>query len=98
MEEFKSLSPQGMDLNGWLSIHFEKGFDATENMQRNDIRALESQEKAHKRLWKWRDDNGVMHPDEIEDVFRMDKKKLTITVYRGNGKKAGSCKQRKRIS
>ena len=27
----KSLNPQGMDLNVWLSIHFEKGFDATEN-------------------------------------------------------------------
>ena len=31
----KSLNPQGMDLNGLLSIHFEKGFHATENMQRN---------------------------------------------------------------
>ena len=87
-----------MDLNGWLSIHFEKGFDATENKQGNDIRVLESKEKAHRRLWKWRDDNGVMHPDEIEEVFRMVKKKLPITEYRGNGKKAGSCKQRKRTS
>ena len=59
------MNPQGMDFNGWLSVHFEKGSDATENMQRNDIRVLESKEKAHKRLWKWRDDNGVMHPDEI---------------------------------
>ena len=87
-----------MDLNGWLSIHFEKWFDATENMQKNDIRVLESKEKAHRRLWKWRDDNGVMHPDEIEEVFRMDKKKLSITEYRGNGKKVGICKQRKRTS
>jgi hypothetical protein len=94
----KCLNPQGMDLNVWLSIHFEKGFDATENMQRNDIRVLESKEKAHRRLWKWRDDNGVMHPDEIEEVFRMDKKKLTITEYRGNDKKARSCKQGKRTS
>ena len=31
-----------MDLNVWLSIHFEKGYDATVNMQRNDIRVLES--------------------------------------------------------
>ena len=85
-----------MDLNGWLSIHFEKGFDATENMQRNDIRVLESKENTHRRLWKWRDDNDVMHPDEIEDVFRMDKKKLTITEYQGDDKKAGSHKQRKR--
>jgi hypothetical protein len=83
-----------MDLIVWLSIHFENGFDATENMQRNDIRVLESKEKAHRRLWKWRDDNGVMHPDEIEEVFRMDKKKLTITEYQGGVKKAGSCKQR----
>jgi hypothetical protein len=98
MEEFKSLNPQGLDLNGWLSIHLEKGFDATENMQRNDIRVLESKGKAHGRLWKWRDDNGVMHPDEIEEVFRMDKKKLPITEYRGDDKKAGNCKQRKRAS
>ena len=41
----KSLNPQGMDLNVWLSIHFERGFDATENMQRNDIRVLESKER-----------------------------------------------------
>ena len=77
---------------------FYKGFDVTENKQRNDIRVLESKEKAHRRLWKWRDDNGVMHPDEIEEVFRMDKKKLSITEYRGNGKKVGICKQRKRTS
>ena len=70
----------------------------TENMQRTDIRVLESKEKAHRRLWKWRDDNGVMHPDEIEEVFRMDKKKLPITEYRDNGKKAGHRKQRKRTS
>ena len=69
----KSLSPQGMDLHVWLSIHFEKGFDATKNMQRNDISALESKEKVHRRVWKWRYDNGVMHPDEIEEVFRMKK-------------------------
>ena len=43
----KSLNPQGMDLNGWLSIHFVKGFDVTENMQRNDFRVLESKEKVH---------------------------------------------------
>ena len=48
----KSLNLQGMDLNGWLSIQFEKEFDAIENMQRNDIRVLESKEKAHRRLWK----------------------------------------------
>ena len=92
------MNPQGVDLNGWLSIHIEKGFDATENMQRNDIRVLESKEKAHRRLWKWRDDNGAMHPDEIEVVFRMDKKKLPITEYRDNDKRIGSRKQRKRIS
>ena len=92
------MNPQGMDLNVWLSIHFEKEFDATEIMERNDMRALESKEKAHRRLWKWRDDNGVMHPDEIAEVYRMDKKKLLITEYRGDDEKAGSCKQRKRTS
>jgi hypothetical protein len=94
----KSLNPQGMDLNVWLCIHFEKGFHATENMQRNNIRVLESKEKVHRRLWKWRDDNGVMHPDKIERDFRMDKKNLSITEYRGDDKKAGCRKQRKRIS
>ena len=84
----KSLNPQGMDLNDWLSIHFEKGFDTAENMQRNDIRVLERKEKAHRRLWDWRDGNGVMHPDEFEEVFRMDKKKLPITEYRGDDKMA----------
>ena len=47
MEKFESLNPQGMAVNGLLNIHFEKGFDATENMQRNIIRALERNEKAH---------------------------------------------------
>jgi hypothetical protein len=83
-----------MDLNGWLSIHFEKGLDATENMQRNDIRALESKGKAHRRLWKWRDDNGVMHPNEIEEVFRMDKKKFPITEYRGDDQEGRCFKQK----
>ena len=67
-------------------------------MQRNDIRVLESKEKAHRRLWKWRDNNGVMHSDEIEEVFRIDKKKLPISEYQGNDKKAESCKLRKRTS
>ena len=40
----KSLNPQGMDLNVWLSIHCDKGLDVTENKQRNDLRALESKE------------------------------------------------------
>ena len=90
------MNPQGIDLNVWLSFHFEKGFDATVNMQINDIRVLESKEKACRRLLKWRDDNGVMHSDEIEEVLRMDKKKLTINEYRGDDNKTGSRKQRKR--
>ena len=69
-----------------------------QGMQRNDIRVLEIKEKAHRRLWKWRENNGVMHPDEIEDVFRMDNKKMSITEYRVDDKKAGSRKQRKRTS
>jgi hypothetical protein len=32
-------------MNDWQNIHFEKGFDATVNMQRNDIRVLESKER-----------------------------------------------------
>ena len=44
----KSLKPQGMHLNDWLNIHFEKGFHVAENKQKNDIRALESKEKAQK--------------------------------------------------
>ena len=47
----KSLKPRGMHLNDWLNIHFEKGFDDAENKQKNDIRALESNERAHRRLW-----------------------------------------------
>ena len=94
----KSLNPQGMDLNVWLSIHFEKGLDATVIIQRNDTRALERKEMAHRRLWKWKDDNGVMHPDEIAEVIRMDKRKWPITEYRVDDKKAGSRKQRKRTS
>jgi hypothetical protein len=34
-----------MDLYCWLSIHFEKGFNAIENMHRNDIRVLESRDR-----------------------------------------------------
>ena len=91
----KSLKPQGMHLNDWLNIHFEKGFDVAENKQKNDIRAMESKESAHRRLWRWRDDNGVMHPNEIEEVFRMDKKKSSIPQNRDNVKRSGSRKQRK---
>ena len=92
----KSLKPQGMHLNDWLNIHFEKGFDVAENKQKNDTRALESKESAHRRLWKWRDDNGVMHPNEIEEVFRMDTKKSSIPQNRDNVKRSDSRKQRKR--
>jgi hypothetical protein len=87
-----------MDLNVWLSIHFEKGFGALVIIQRNDIRVLERKEKAHRRLWKWIDDNGDMHPDEIAEVIKIDKRNWPINEYRGDDKKAGSCKQRKRIS
>ena len=41
----KSLKLQGMHLNDWLNIHFEKGFDVAENKQKNDIRALKSKKK-----------------------------------------------------
>ena len=91
----KSLKPQGIHLNDWLSIHFEKGFDVAENKQKNDIRALESKESAHRRLWKWRDDNCDMHSNEIEEVFRMDTKKSSIPKNRDNVKRSGSWKQRK---
>ena len=46
----ESLKPQEMHLNNWLNIHLEKGFDVVENKQENDIRALESKERAHRRL------------------------------------------------
>ena len=82
-------------MNDCLNICFEKGIDVTENKQRNDIRILESKEWAHRSLWKCRDDNGVMHPDEIEVVFRMHQKKLPNPENMGDGKRAGSCKQRK---
>jgi hypothetical protein len=39
-----------------------------------------------------------MHPDEIEEEFRMDENKLPNPESRGDGKRAGICKQRKRIS
>jgi hypothetical protein len=35
---------------------------------------LESNVRADIKLWKWRDDNSVMHPDEIEEEVRIDKK------------------------
>ena len=79
-----------MHLNDWLNIHFEKGFDVAENKLKNDIRTLESKERAHRRLWKWRGDNSVMYPDEIEEVVRMDKKKSSIPQNRDNVKRSGS--------
>ena len=36
-----------------------------------------------------------MHPNEIEEVFRMDTKKSSIPQNRGNVKRSGSQKQRK---
>ena len=85
-----------MHFNDWLNIHFEKGFNVEENKQKNDIRALESKERAHRRLWKWSDDNGVMHPDEIEEIYRIDKKNHQYLKHRDNAKKSDSRKQRKR--
>ena len=85
-----------MHSNDWLNIHFENGFDVAESKQKNDFRALESKERAHRRLWKWRGDNGVMYRDEIEELFRMDKKKSSILQNRENVKRSESQKQRKR--
>ena len=42
----KSLKPQGMHLNDWLNICFEKGFDVAENTQMNDIRVSGKQRKS----------------------------------------------------
>jgi hypothetical protein len=44
----KSLNPQGMHMNDCLNICLEKGIDVTENTQKNDIRVLESKERAKK--------------------------------------------------
>jgi hypothetical protein len=49
----------------------------------------------HGRLWEWRDSNGVIHPDEIEKVFWMEKRKLPHPVNRVYGKRAGSHKLKK---
>jgi hypothetical protein len=94
MEKFTSLNPQGMALNGWLNIHFEKGLDATENMQRNDIRFLKRNEKAHIRLWKWRDASG-MYPVKIEELIRMDKRSHQVMETGLFKKRAGNYQQRK---
>ena len=57
---------------------------------------LQSKERAPRRLWKWRNDNGVMYPDDNEELLRMDKKKSSIPQNRDNVKRSGSRKQRKR--
>ena len=67
-----------MDLNGWLSICFETVSDVVGNKQRSVIRVLESRERAQRKLWEWRDDSSVIHPDEIEEVLWMDKKSPQI--------------------
>jgi hypothetical protein len=33
----------------------------------------------HARLWKWRDNNGVVHPIQIDKRYRMDRKEKNAT-------------------
>ena len=84
-----------MDLNGWLSICFETVSDVVGNKQRSVIRVLESRERAQRKLWEWRDDSSVIHPDEIEEVLWMDKKQSSNPEKSDYGKRVDSHKHRK---
>ena len=43
-------------------------------------------ERAKRQLWKLRDDDSVMNPDESDEVFRMDTERLQDPENRGCGK------------
>ena len=54
------------------------------------MRPTETLAMLHVRLWKWRDDNGVIHPIQIDKRYRMDTKEnkvskpKEVTKERGN--------------
>jgi hypothetical protein len=64
----------------WIDIHVANGYDQLVNqVQGQDLRPTETLTMFHARLWKWRDDNGVIHPIKINKRCRMDTKEKKVT-------------------
>ena len=75
---------QGMILvivrEAWIDIHVANRYDQLVNpVQGQHLRPTETLAMFHARLWKWRDDNGVIYPIKIDKRCRMDTKEEIIT-------------------
>ena len=72
--------PSGILKEAWINIHVANGYDQLVNqVQGQDLRPTETLAMLHARLWKWRDDNGVVHPVQIDKRYRMDRKEEKAT-------------------
>ena len=72
--------PSGILKEAWINIHVADGYDQLVNqVQGQDLRPTETLAMLHARLWKWRDDNGVVHPVQIDKRYRMDRKEEKAT-------------------
>ena len=95
-----SLNPQGIHKE-WLAEHsfsFWKRIWCCREHRWMISGFLESKDRAPRRLWKLRDDNGIMFPDDIEELFRIEKKKSSISPKQGlcqECRQASRWKQRK---
>ena len=72
--------PSGILKEAWINIHVANGYDQLENqVQGQDLRPTETFAMFHARLWKWRYDNGVIHPIQIDKRYRMARKEKKAT-------------------
>ena len=67
--------PSGILKDAWIDIHVANGYDQWVNqVRRQDLRPTETSAMFHTRLWKWRDNCGVVHPIQIDKRYRTDTK------------------------
>ena len=70
----------GILKEAWIDIHVANGYDQLVNqVQGQDLRPTETLAIFHARLWKWRDDNSVIHPIQIDKRYKMDTKEKKVT-------------------
>ena len=64
----------------WIDIHVANRYDQLVNpVHGQDLRPTETLAIFHARLWKWRDDNSVIHPIQIDKRYKMDTKEKKVT-------------------
>ena len=70
----------GILKEAWIDIHVANGYDQLVNqVQGQDLRPTETLAMFHARLWKWGDDNSVIHPIQIDKRYKMDTKEKKVT-------------------